>query len=91
VFPNLPMLLVATSGKRILDYDLLTEAGVIRLVKNKGYKPELLFWDDGSLISVMTGAALSPVHKKLIGGGVYSRAFMVCDISDDQTGAVSRR
>jgi len=64
----------------ILDYSLKGEAGVLRLIKAKDYEPELLYWDDGSLITVLTGAAVDPKHGKLIAGGVIERYFIVCDI-----------
>jgi arylesterase/paraoxonase len=64
----------------LLDSSMKGEAGVLRLVKAKDYEPELLYWDDGSLITVLTAAAIDPKHGKLIAGGVVERYFLVCDI-----------
>ncbi|KIW66067.1 hypothetical protein PV04_08274 [Phialophora macrospora] len=64
----------------ILDSSKKGEAGVLRLIKAKHYEPELLYWDDGSLITVLTAAAIDPKHGKLIAGGVVERYFIVCDI-----------
>lgn len=73
-------------GPTVLDYDTLCESSIVRLNKAKGYSPELLFWDDGSQLSVLTGAAVDPYNKRIIAGGMFSKAFLVCDISDDKTG-----
>ncbi|EXJ57442.1 hypothetical protein A1O7_07790 [Cladophialophora yegresii CBS 114405] len=81
VFPD-----VAALRKRlfhpddILDSSTKAEAAVLRLVKAKDYEPELLYWDDGSLITVLTAAAIDPKHGKMIAGGVVERHFIVCDI-----------
>jgi len=69
------------SGANILDSEYKAEAAVLRLVKKNDYKPEVLYWDDGSLITVLTGAAVDPVNHRLIAGGVVERHFIVCDIS----------
>lgn len=61
--------------------DFKAPAAVLRLVKKNDYKPEVLYWDDGSLITVLTGAAVDPVNHRLIAGGVAERHFIVCDIS----------
>ncbi len=52
----------------------------MRLIKAKDYEPELLYWDDGKLITVLTAAAVDPVHGKIIAGGVVERYFIVCDV-----------
>ena len=88
VFPNLVALLKRGFGPGGLDYGTLCESAVVRLSKAKGYAPELLFWDDGSQLSVLTGAAVDPYNKRLIAGGMFSTAFLVCDISADKTGVV---
>ncbi|OAL37946.1 hypothetical protein AYO20_02779 [Fonsecaea nubica] len=88
VFPNQVTLFKRGFGPGGLDYATLCESAVVRLVKAKGYAPELLFWDDGSQLSVLTGAAVDPYNKRLIAGGMFSKAFLVCDISNDRTGVV---
>lgn len=55
---------------------------MLRLVKAKDYAPEVLYWDSGALISVLTGAAVDPARGKLIAGGVYERQFIVCDLTE---------
>lgn len=70
------------TGDNILNSKFKAEAAVLRLVKKNDYKPELLYWDDGSLITVLTGAAVDPYNHRLIAGGVAERHFIVCDISD---------
>lgn len=67
-------------GDDRLNHDIHVEAAVLRLVKAKGFEPELLYWDDGSLISILTGAAVDATQKKLIAGGVWERHFVVCNI-----------
>jgi arylesterase/paraoxonase len=57
------------------------EAAVLRLVKSNNFAPEILYWDNGALISILTGAAVDAKHKKLIAGGVWERHFIVCDIT----------
>ncbi|OAP59387.1 hypothetical protein AYL99_06685 [Fonsecaea erecta] len=80
IFPDVAALRHRLSSDHLLDYSLKGEAAIVRLVKARDYEPELLYWDDGSLITVLTGAAVDPVHGKLIAGGVVERYFMVCDI-----------
>jgi hypothetical protein len=63
-----------------LNYDALVEAAVLRLVKAKNYAPEIIFWDRGSLISILTGSAVSAESGKLVAGGVWERHFIVCDM-----------
>jgi arylesterase/paraoxonase len=69
------------TGDNLLKTEFKGEAAVLRLVKKNNYKPEVLYWDDGSLITVLTGAAVDPVSRRLIAGGVAERHFIVCDIS----------
>ncbi|KEF57960.1 uncharacterized protein A1O9_05882, partial [Exophiala aquamarina CBS 119918] len=81
VFPDIAKLTGRLGGDNILNSEVKAEAAVLRLVKKNGYKPEVLYWDDGSLITVLTGAAVDPVNHRLIAGGVIERHFIVCDIS----------
>jgi arylesterase/paraoxonase len=68
-------------GDNVLDSTIHGEAAVLRLRKDKDYEPEVLFWDDGKLITMLTGAAVDPVNGRLIAGGVVEKHFVVCDIS----------
>jgi arylesterase / paraoxonase len=67
------------TGENILDSSIIGEAGIVRLIKAKDYKPELIFWDDGNLITILTGAAVDTKHGKIIAGGVVEKHFIVCD------------
>lgn len=82
MFPDFARLVGRLHGGNALDSSSHVEAAVLRLVKKKNYEPELLYWDDGSLITVLTGAAVDPATHRLIAGGVFERHFIVCDISD---------
>ena len=53
---------------------------MLRLVKSRGYEPEVLYWDDGALISVLTGAAVDPKRRKMVAGGVFEGRSVVCDV-----------
>lgn len=67
-------------GDDLVKYEVFIEAAVVRLVKAKNYEPELLYWDDGTLISILTASAYDPEYRRLISGGVFERHFVVCDI-----------
>lgn len=81
VFPDVKGLSGRLTGDNLLKTDFKSEAAVLRLVKKNNYRPEVLYWDDGSLITVLTGASVDPVNHRLIAGGVVERHFIVCDIS----------
>lgn len=78
--PNLANAGARMFGNDPVNYEALVEAAVIRLVKSKNYEPELLYWDDGSLVSIMTGAAYDPRHNKLVASGIWERHFIVCNV-----------
>jgi arylesterase/paraoxonase len=80
VFPDVVKAFTRLSGSNALRSDLHADAAVLRLVKKKNYEPEVLYWDDGSLITILTGAAVDPSSHRLIAGGVLERHFIVCDI-----------
>lgn len=80
VFPSFDLLWDRLSHP--LDKSKHAPAAALRLVKSKGYAPELLYWDDGALLSVLTGSVVDPVNKRFIGGTVIDDHFVVCDISD---------
>lgn len=81
MFPDIVKLIGRLAGDNILNSSYKADAAILRLVKKKDYKPEVLYWDDGSLITVLTGAAVDPINHRLIAGGVVERHFIVCDIS----------
>lgn len=81
MFPDVIGLIGALTGD-VTRAGVKSDAAIIRLVKAKNYEPELLYWDDGSLITVLTGAVVDPVRKKLIAGGVVAKHFIVCDLAD---------
>jgi len=74
--------LARTFGDGPIRYDILVEAAIIRLVKAKNFAAELMYWDDGSLVSMLTGSAYDPQNHKLIAGGIWERHFIVCDIEE---------
>ncbi|KAH7009166.1 hypothetical protein B0J12DRAFT_733827 [Macrophomina phaseolina] len=76
VIPNLENVFDRLFKNDPLNYDSLIEAAVLRLVKSKNFAPELLYWDDGSLISLLTSSAVDTRHYKLISGGLFERYFI---------------
>lgn len=80
VFPDPGKLMTRLVGPGLLNSSITGAAAVLRLNKAKDYEPEVIYWDDGSLITILTGAAIDPVRKKLIAGGVVERHFIVCDL-----------
>ncbi|KAK5227778.1 hypothetical protein LTR47_008349, partial [Exophiala xenobiotica] len=88
VFPNAETLMKRGFGPGVLDYHIPAEASILRLDRARGYEPTLLFWDNGMSMSMLTGAAVDPYRKKLLAGGVFSKYFLVCDLSKDTTGLV---
>ena len=80
VFPDPTKLGARLIGDGILNSSIIGPAAVLRLNKAKDYEPEVIYWDDGSLITILTGAAVDPKRKKLIAGGVIERHFIVCDL-----------
>lgn len=80
VFPDVPKLYARLHNP--LNTTLHADAAILRLVKKNDYEPEVLYWDDGSLITVLTGAAIDPATHRLIAGGVVEKHFIVCDISN---------
>lgn len=67
-------------GDRALNRSVAAPSAVYRLVKEKNYAPELLFWDDGSLVSLLTASAISEKHNVMVGGALLEQFFIVCDI-----------
>lgn len=70
-----------------LGKDFLVPAGALRLVRAKNYEPELIYWDDGSVLSFMTAVDIEPTKNILVGGAVLQYGgFAVCKLP---AGAVS--
>lgn len=80
VLPNLEPVHARFLTNDFLNDTTNVEAAVIRLVKAKGYAPEVLYWDDGSLISLLTAGAVDRDHNTLVAGGVFEKHFIVCKI-----------
>ena len=81
VFPNIEQLPVYLKDVRALGKDTLVPSCVVRLVRSKGFKPELIYWDDGSVLSYMTVAAVDPYNNVLINGAVLQYGgFAVCEL-----------
>ncbi|KAF2429269.1 calcium-dependent phosphotriesterase [Tothia fuscella] len=80
VFPDATKLRARLSGNNPLNSSMIAPAAVLRLKQKDDYEPEVMYWDDGSLITVLTGAAVDPKRKKMIAGGVVERHFIVCDL-----------
>ncbi|KAJ9618365.1 hypothetical protein H2204_013039 [Knufia peltigerae] len=68
-----------------LNSSILAPAAILRLRRNQNWKPELLYWDDGSLITLLTTAALDPTGRRLIAGGVIEPYFIVCELGNDSS------
>jgi hypothetical protein len=81
VFPDPIKLGARLLGDNVLNSSITGPAAVLRLKKEDNYEPEVIYWDDGSLITILTGAAIDPVRKKMIAGGVVERHFIVCDLN----------
>jgi arylesterase / paraoxonase len=59
-------------------------AGVLRLRRDRGYAPELVYRDDGSVLSFMTAAEVDPSHRVIIGAAVLQYGgFAVCKLPAD--------
>lgn len=53
----------------------------LRLPKSNGYTPELIFFDDGGVLSDMTAMAIDPYNNVLIGAAVLQYGgFAVCKV-----------
>lgn len=92
VFPSPLQLhnrLSPTQPQNLLNNTLKGEAAVLRLKrqpstsspgKGRYADPEVLYWDDGSLITVLTGAAVDEKRGKMVAGGLVVGYFVVCDV-----------
>lgn len=81
VFPAVENLPEYLANVEKLGKELCVAAATLRLPKAKGYTPELLYFDDGGVLSDMTAMALDPVNNVLIGAAVLQYGgFAVCKI-----------
>ncbi|KAJ5500516.1 Major facilitator superfamily domain general substrate transporter [Penicillium expansum] len=78
--PGLRSILPRAFGNGPLNYSSPVEAAVLRLVKTNNFTPEIIFWDDGNQISIVTSSALDSTGRKLVAGGVRERWFLVCEV-----------
>lgn len=84
VFPTLEDLPTYLANVHLLGRELLVPAAALRLPKMNGYKPELIYYDDGSVVSDMTAMALDPYSGVVIGAAVLQYGgFAVCKLPED--------
>ena len=82
MFPTLENLPKYLQNVKSLGKELLVPAAALRLDHQKGYAPELLYFDDGSRVSFMTTAAADPYNDLFIGSSVLQYGgFAVCKVS----------
>lgn len=82
VFPTLEDLPAYLANVRSLGKDFLVPAAALRLRKDKGYAPELIYHDDGSHgVSFMTAVSADPGTNVLIVASVLQLGgFAVCGL-----------
>lgn len=72
---------------RSLGKEVLIPSAALRLRKDKGYAPELIYKSDGSGVSYMTVAAVDPYNRVLIAGLVLQYGgFAVCELAEKAIG-----
>lgn len=65
---------------RELGRSKLVPACAVRLVRSRGFEPELVYWNDGSVLSHMTAMAFDPASNVLIGTAVLQYGgFAICN------------
>jgi arylesterase/paraoxonase len=83
VFPTLEDLPYYKANVRSLGKDVLVPSAALRLRKDNGYTPELVYKSDGSGVSYMTVAAVDPYNHVLIAGLVLQYGgFAVCYLAE---------
>ncbi|KAL1862861.1 hypothetical protein VTK73DRAFT_6600 [Phialemonium thermophilum] len=86
IFPTLENLPLYLANVEKLGKDLRVPVAALRLPKSSGYKPELLFYDDGGVLSDMTAMAVDPYNQVLIGAAVLQYGgFAVCKMGHSKT------
>jgi arylesterase/paraoxonase len=84
VFANIENLPEYLSNVRGLGKGLLVPSAALLLREKESYKPELIYWDDGSALSYMTVGTVDPYNHVFIGGSVLQYGgFAVCDLPKD--------
>ncbi|KIX03916.1 uncharacterized protein Z518_07469 [Rhinocladiella mackenziei CBS 650.93] len=84
VFPTLEDLPAYLDNVKTLGKDFLVPAAALRLDHEKNYTPMLVYFDDGSLISFMTAAAVDPYNGFFIAASVLQYGgFAVCKVPPD--------
>ncbi|ERS97294.1 hypothetical protein HMPREF1624_06626 [Sporothrix schenckii ATCC 58251] len=79
VFPTVENLPAYLANVDKLGKELRVPAATLRLPKASDYAPELLYFDDGGVLSDMTAMALDPVNNVLVGAAVLQYGgFAVC-------------
>ncbi|KAL1967005.1 hypothetical protein VTN77DRAFT_3529 [Rasamsonia byssochlamydoides] len=83
IFPTLEDLPTYLSNVRSLGKELRVPAAALRLRRESGYEqPELMYFDDGSVVSDMTAAAIDPFNDVFIGAAVLQYGgFAVCELA----------
>ena len=69
---------------RSLGKDFLVPAGLLHLRKDRNYAPEMIYHDNGSVLSFMTAADIDPSANIMIGAALLQYGgFAVCKIAAD--------
>ncbi|KNG51054.1 hypothetical protein DDE82_007685 [Stemphylium lycopersici] len=79
LIPNLTAVAARFEGG-LLSEGPSVESTVLRLVKANNYTPQILYWDDGGVLSFVTSAVVDTKLKRMVMGGVYERHWAVCNI-----------
>ncbi|KAH8674245.1 paraoxonase 2 [Xylariales sp. PMI_506] len=84
VFPTLEDLPLYLANIKHLGKTFHVPAGILRLRRDRDYTPEMIYYDDGSVLSFMTAADLDPFSRVIIGAAVLQYGgFAVCKIPAD--------
>lgn len=82
VFPAIEDLQGYLQNVESLGKDFLAPSAALRLRREMNYIPELVWFDDGSVLSDMTAATIDPFSKVFIGAAVLQYGgFAVCKLS----------
>ncbi|KAK5050504.1 hypothetical protein LTR84_003785 [Exophiala bonariae] len=81
IFPTLEDLPTYLDNVLSLGKDFLVPAASLRLNHAKDYAPELIYFDDGSVMSFMTTAAVDPYNNLFLASGVIQYGGLaVCQV-----------
>ncbi|EXJ82682.1 hypothetical protein A1O3_06496 [Capronia epimyces CBS 606.96] len=90
VFPTLEDLPTYLDNVKSLGKEFLVPAAALRLDHTNDYAPELIYFDDGSVVSFMTAVAVDPVDGFLIVSGILQYGgFAVCKVPPDAFARIS--